>query len=216
MRCEGSASDSYNIIADDINQLAARMRYGVTDAMLPLAKALDIDREFIRRLYNMGIRAVDDFYDIDYSVLKEMLPPNVIEKIQNRLKNYGQKRLSPAEITPSPEKSEIVFSGKSKKLLREAIIEGKSIFLQPKLHSYLQKLWWGNLSGNPWIHKESLEAGINQPKYISKLRRILKEGGAKVAIISNGRGYYRLLLPESVDGADVAGDDEHVGVDQGR
>ncbi len=216
LRCEGSASDSYNIIADDINQLAARMRYGVTDAMLPLAKALDIDREFIRRLYNMGIRAVDDFYDIDYSVLKEMLPPNVIEKIQNRLKNYGQKRLSPAEITPSPEKSEIVFSGKSKKLLREAIIEGKSIFLQPKLHSYLQKLWWGNLSGNPWIHKESLEAGINQPKYISKLRRILKEGGAKVAIISNGRGYYRLLLPESVDGADVAGDDEHVGVDQGR
>jgi helicase len=216
LRCQGSASDSYNIIADGLNQLPGRMRYGVTEDMLPLAKTLDIDREFIRRLYNLGIRAVDDFRDIDYSVLKEMLPPNIIEKIQNRLRSHGQKKLSPDSIRPSAEKLKILFTGKSEKLLKEARIEGQSIFLQPKLYSYLQKLWWGNLSGNPWIHKESLEAGVNQPKYISKLRKILKQGGANVEIISNGRGFYRLLLPESVDGSDVAGDDEHVGIDQRR
>ena len=216
LRCQGSASDSHDTIADELNQLAARMRCGVPIAMLPLVKVLDIDREFIRRIYNMGIRSVDDFHDIDYSVLKEMLPPNAVEKIQSRLKSYGQKKLSPVEMTPSRKNAEVLFTGKTRKLLKEINIYGKSIFLQPKLYSYLQKLWWGNLSGNPWIYKESLEPGFNQAKYLSKLRRILKEGGAKIEIISDGRGYYRLLLPESIDGADVAGDDEHVGVNQRR
>jgi helicase len=215
VRSEESASDSHSIVADELNQLAARMRYGVNIAMLPLAKAFDIDREFIRRLYSMGTRAVDDFHDIDYSVLNEMLPLTVVERIQKRIK-ISQRKLSPEKLTPSQEKLEILFTGKTRKLLREINICGRSIFLQPKLYSYMQKLWWANLSENPWVYKESLEPGLNQPKYISKLRRILKQGGAKEQIVSNGRGYYRLLLPESMDGADVAGDDEHVGVDQGR
>ncbi len=194
IRSEESASESYNMVAGELNQLAARMRHGVIAAMLPLARILDIDREFVQRLYNMGIRSVDDFHDIDYSVLKEMLPLTVVEKIQNRLKNYNQRISSPDKLTPSQKRSEVLFTGKNRKLLREINICGKSIFLQAKLYSYMQKLWWGNLSENPWIHKESLEPGINQAKYVSKLRRILKESGIKIEIVSNGRGYYRLVL----------------------
>lgn len=216
VRSEESPSDSHSIVTDELNQLAAGMRYGVTAAILPLAKALDIDREFMRRLYSMGIRAVDDFHDIDYSVLKEMLPLTIVEKIQNRIRNYNQRRPSPEKPTPSQKRTEVLFTGKTRKLLREIDICGRSIFLQPKLYSYMQKLWWANLSEDPWVYKETLEPGINQAKYISKLRGILKEGGVRIEIVSNGRGYYRLVLPESVDGSDVAGDNEHVGVDQGR
>ena len=194
IRSEESASAADSTIAGELNQLAARMRHGVTEVMLPLAKVLDIDREFIRRIYDMGIGSVDDFHDIDYSVLKEMLPITVVERIQNRLKNYSQKRSSPGKLSPSQKRTEVLFTGKTRKLLREINICGKSIFLQAKLYSYMQKLWWGNLSENPWIHKESLEPGINQAKYISKLRRVLKEGGIKIEIVSNGRGFYRLLL----------------------
>jgi hypothetical protein len=216
LRCQESIFESQSEVADQLNQLAVRMRYGVTAAMLPLAKALDIDREFIRRLYNIGIKAVDDFLDIDYSVLKEMLPLTVVEKIQNRLKNYSQRKLPPDKLTPSQKRTEVLFTGKTRKLLKEIDISGISIFLQPKLYSYMQKLWWGNLSEDPWVYRESLEPGINQAKYISKLRKTFKQGGAKAQIISNGRGYYRLHLPESVDSADIAGDDKQVGINHGR
>ena len=87
------------------------------------------------------------------------------------------------------------------RLKRELRIEGKSIMLKPKLYSYFQKLIWGVKSGNPWVSKENLEPGVNQPKYITKLRKVLKEKNIDAKIISDGAGRYRLLLPEGSSAA---------------
>ncbi len=90
---------------------------------------------------------------------------------------------------------------------KELKIAGRSLYLQPRLYSYFQKLWWGLKSEKPWIHKESLEPGLNQAKYISKLRRIFRDNELDIKIISDGEGKYRLLLPESEDTPVVVGDD---------
>jgi hypothetical protein len=84
---------------------------------------------------------------------------------------------------------------------------GKQVLLQPRLYTYFQKLWWGMKSGNPWIRKDTLEPGLNQAKYISKLRRVFREQRLNIKIVSDGAGRYRLLLPEGEDRAIVAGND---------
>ena len=211
-----SPRSSENSVCRDLHILALRLRYGVDEHLLNLARILDIDREFIRRLHDTGVRSADDLKDMDYSVLKAILPLPIVEKIHKRMQNH-RPEMSLARMEHSAgEDNRVVFTGNSRKLLKEAVIFGKSIFLQPKLYSYLQKLRWASLSDNPWVAKETFESGFNQSKYISKLRRILRQARIDAEIISDGRGSYRLVLPESVDGAGVGRDDQQVGVNEGR
>jgi helicase len=203
-------------LSRELQNLALRLRYGVDAQKLSLALILDIDREFIRRLHDTGIRSVHDLRDLDYSVSMAVLPVPVVEKIRKRMQNY-QPEAAPTicNITAGAD-NRIVFTGNNRRLLKEVIILDKSVYLQPKLYSYLQKLWWAGLSDDPWVYKEALEPGFNQAKYVSKLRRSLSQAGANAGIISDGRGSYRLVLPEGVDCASVGGDDQHIGVNGGR
>jgi hypothetical protein len=89
----------------------------------------------------------------------------------------------------------IIFTGNHRKLNSEIVISDHSVFLQPRLYSYLQKLWWAAAEKRQWVHRDSLDAGPHQAKYISKLRRILKNNITGIEIISNGRGSYRLMFP---------------------
>jgi hypothetical protein len=44
------------------------------------------------------------------------------------------------------------------------------------------------------VPKEALDIGSYQAKYISKLKKQLKDAGAAVEIISNGRGGYAVKM----------------------
>jgi helicase len=208
-----SKSESDDKAADGLLTLSSRIRYGVSPAMLSLATMLQIDREFIRRLYEMGIRRKDDLFEIDYQQFGEMLPPSVIERIIDRTRNRPSPENSPEGRESSG--NMIEFTGTVRNRLREVIILRRSIFLQPKLYSYLRKLWWGSKSDNPWVHKETLEPGFNQAKYISKIRNIFKKSGVDLKIASNGAGSYRLVLPDGDQSPDIGADYEHVSVDGG-
>ena len=208
LRCCGPKAPDKT--AAELSRLSAQMKYGVVESLLSLAEILRIDREFIRLLHELGIKSPNDLHEIDYQSFKNVLPATVIERIRSR----SAERLS---VSSSPdinlaEPSLIRFTGEVRNRLKEVVIDGKSIFMQPKLHSYLRKLWWGVKSQDPWIHKDSLEPGFNQARYISKLRKTLRNSSVELVIISDGAGSYRLILPERVEPSDVGPDYEHVGV----
>ena len=195
---------------EKLSDLSSRLKFGVDTAMLPLATKLRIDREFIRRLYDFGIKDVNDLHRVDYQAFNGILPASVIEKVLSRIK--GKSQDEDRSETKSLPGDQIVFTGMTKKKLKQAVVCGVSIYLQPKLYSYLQKLWWGYKSGKPWVDKNSFEPGFNQAKYIFKLRMILRRLDVDLGIYSDGAGSYRLVLPESEDGADIVGDNQQVGV----
>lgn len=200
-------ADGDKSVADDLSGLALRLKYGLPVEKIRLAASFNIDREFVNRLYDFGIRSVDDIKNADYTFLSEVLPQAVLKRAMEKINK--PERIDPEtsyEIPRDPGR-EIVFTGKNRRLRKELKIAGRSLYLQPRLYSYFQKLWWGIKSENPWICKESLEPGLNQAKYISKLRKVLKDNKFDVKIISDGTGRYRLLLPEGEDNPVVVGDD---------
>jgi len=196
-----------------LQEHSLRVKYGVNETMLPLARLLGIDREFIRRLWDNGIKSVNDLYEVDHQTFNGLLPDPMIRVIQKHVAGVNKYKIEKETRPVLP--GRICFTGAVRNRIKEVIIDGKSVFLQEKMYSYLRKLWHGLNSEDPWVHKENLETGFNQAKYISKLRKQLAKAGIEVDIESNGNGFYRLLLPESVKGTGVGRDNQKVGVDRG-
>ncbi|UCC79094.1 MAG: hypothetical protein JSW64_12585, partial [Candidatus Zixiibacteriota bacterium] len=191
----------------DLSALAVRLKHGLTPEKIGLAEAIDLDREFVNRLYDFGISSVDDIRNSDYTILREILPQAILKRVMKKINRLGRNDQENSHDVNRHSTSDVIFTGNNRRLKKELKIAGKSIYLQPRLYSYFQKLWWGIKSENPWIHKESLEPGLNQAKYISKLRRVFRDNKLDIKIISDGAGRYRLLLPESENDPAVVGDD---------
>ncbi|MEE9553599.1 MAG: helicase-related protein, partial [candidate division Zixibacteria bacterium] len=194
---------------DELSTLSLQLKYGVATPMIPLAKKLEIDREFIRRLYDFGIKTENDLYQVDCQTFQGILPRSVIAGIVEKIGQKSSEKSSPGNKSVS---DYILFTGVTEKRLKQIIVFGRSIFLQPKLYSYLQKLWWAYKSGKQWVYKDSLEPGFNQSKYIFKLKRSLGKYSGEIEIVSDGAGSYRLILSESEDAADIVSDNQQIGV----
>ncbi len=196
-----------NTLSDNqILALASRLKHGLPESKIPLTETLGINREFILRLDDFGIKQVDDLLLFDPIILREILPLGIVEKINKRINIIQRRQNYKSGGNSFKKNSDIIFTGKYRRLLKEAVVLGESVYLQPKLYSYFQKLWWASCSGKPWVNKESLEPGINQPKYISKLRKSFYEKDIKARIESDGNGSYRLLLLKSENSSVVVGD----------
>jgi helicase len=178
-----------------LNLLVDKLQHGVGDQMLPLAKALRIDREFIRRLYDNGVVSLAHLYEAEPGTISGLLPKIALLRVEYWRKNY-QPNMPPTP-TGKPNNRTIAFTGNRLRQREEVIIDGVSVYLQPRLLKYLQKLWWGYCDGMPWVHKDTLDTGLNQAKYLSKLRQVLVACGAAVEIASNGGGAYALVFPRT-------------------
>ncbi|OGC96491.1 MAG: hypothetical protein A2W25_14995 [candidate division Zixibacteria bacterium RBG_16_53_22] len=189
IRAVSSRQDDNN--AANLERFAEMIRCGVDHKHLPLAKALDIDREFILRLYEIGIDSVESLMAADTGSLAAILPGTVYEKVIRRRENL---RAGPPESANSANSAarRIVFTGNNDKLKSEVVIDNKSVWLQPRQYAYVQKLWAAHNSGSPWVPKEALDISPYQSKYISKLNKQLKDAGVSLRIASNGRGGYAI------------------------
>jgi len=185
------------------NTLIERMRYGVDDSMLPLARALRIDREFIRLLYESGITACEELFVIASGVLAGLLPPSAVAAVEKWRKQFQPDKPIPAESGKTGVRTQVAFTGKYDKRRAEVVIASKSVFLQERLRAYFQKLWQGYSCGKPWVQKELLDRGENQAKYISKLRKLLRDADTPVEIISDSRGGYALSFTGDRDDRDA-------------
>jgi hypothetical protein len=179
-----------------IDNFSAQLRFGVSREMLPMAQVLNLDREFIRRLFEFGINDQNSLYNTDPQIISTLLPQSVAMRIDSWQKKFSEK-ISSADIPGSSATSSIsengrriTFTGNKRGRLSEVMIAERPIFLQSKQYAYLQKLWLAFLDGNIWVHRDKFEPGSNQAKYISKLRAALKDCG--VAVEYDGKGCYRL------------------------
>jgi len=182
----------------EMEKISILLRHGVSREMLPMAQALNIDREFIRRLFDFGIKDLNSLYNAEPQTISTLLPQTAAKRVDIWREKFVQSRISdenpkqPAPSSGSDDNNRIVFTGNKKRRLSEVVISGRQIFLQAKQYSYLQKLWLAHIDGNRWVHRDALEPGLNQPKYISKLRTALKDCG--MTLEHDGQGCYRLLF----------------------
>jgi helicase len=177
-----------------LTALIEKLQFGVDETMLPLAREIKLDREFIRRLYENGIKSPAHLYESDQGLLVSLLPKWAIEKIKIWRTKFKSSDVKTTQASDSIVCAKIIFTGNHDKFKNEVIIDGHSIFLQPRLYGYLQKIWWAYNSKSPWVNKDALDSGLNQAKYISKLRGILLENDTDLEIVSNGRGSYGLKI----------------------
>ncbi len=183
-----------------IGNLTDRLHFGVDERMLPLAREIGLDREFIRRLYDNGITAAENLYQTEPAILTSLLPNSAVCIIEEWRRAYSTRAPEPpSPIARKSTDARILFTGNTRKTLNEVIIDRLSVYLQPRLYVYLQKFWWGYIGCDPWVHKDTLDSGPNQAKYISRLRKILRDAGVTVEIISNGRGSYALKMSDRRD-----------------
>jgi helicase len=183
-------------IIPGLGSLVNRLQFGISESMLPLAMSLKIDREFIRRIYESGIISLDHLYDCDMSLLNTILPKTTICRIESWRRGYQHKEKTQVAQTISKEIPRLVFTGRQERFQSEVIIDSRSIFLQPRLYGYLHKFWLAYLDKSNWVHKDFLDSGLNQAKYVSKLRGVLRENEIKLDIVSNGRCSYALKFLE--------------------
>jgi helicase len=173
--------------------LIERLQYGVDEPLLPLAKATGLDREFIKRLFDSGIISLEHLYRSESGALRSLLPISAVERIEKWRQRYVSE-MGVSTIGDDKTDRRIRFTGNIDKLKNEVIIDGRSIYLQERLYAYLQKLWWEYIGTGCFVHKDMLDAGSNQAKYISRLRRIFRENNVAVEIIADGRGGYALKV----------------------
>jgi helicase len=183
-------------IIHGLDSLIDRLQLGVPESMLPLATGLKIDREFIRRIYDSGLISLDHLYDCDMALLNSILPRTTICQIKNWRRGYKPHDNAPVTQAISKLIPRLIFTGRQERFQSEVVIDSRSIFLQPRLYGYLHKFWLAYLDKTNWVHKDSLDSGLNQTKYISKLRGILREHEIKLDIVSNGRCSYALKFLE--------------------
>jgi len=205
----------YSMVIDNLSRLRRKLKYGVEEEMLFIVEIFNIDREFARMLYDFGIKSPEYLVGLDYSTLSTILPESVATTIYKKLSMIRAENNSKLQTKEFIADDSVIFTGRKVKALKEGIIFDKSILLQPRLYTYFQKLWRGYLSENPWVLKEQLGPGENQAKYISKIRRILKNAEIDMKIVSDSDGSYRLMLPERVNSAVVAGENNNVAVNDG-
>lgn len=105
----------------------------------------------------------------------------------------------------------LVIDGTREKEKELVVINELPVFLTGKSFKYITKLAYARTSPKHkggWIHKEDLEPGFDQARYLYRIRNEINEkmGGDCEVVENNKRGYYRL----NVDPANIAFNEENL------
>lgn len=172
---------------------AERLFHCLTEEGLTLAllKVPLLERDYILRLNSAGMFTPSDIINAGFDAVSSIVP----ERVANNLYKICQDILSEksTETINKPLPGSRALRARKAGSRYEVEIGGMKVLLQPKLYSYLFKLYNADkLEG--WLDKSFLDHGSNQVKYIYKLKKAL-ESVPGVAVESDGSGRYRLVLP---------------------
>jgi hypothetical protein len=199
----GQANELTKAQADYLKKFAERLYYGLHESGLPLARlrVRFLERDFILRLIGAGLATPADIAAADFDMLSTIIP----EKLAHRLYQKCSKLAATMGNPQQPLTAKAMPALQSKRIGQryEVIIAGHILNLQPRLYKYLHKLYNAD-HPEGWVDKNLLDSGLNQVKYIYKLRKELEiiEG---LEIETDGAGRYRLIprdfssIPQSVD-----------------
>jgi helicase len=180
-----------------LSTLAARLRQGLSAEGLYLAtfKIEDLGRNRILALERAGLIDRNSIVTAGLEQMKKYLPEKIAQALLDKLSAEKTPDIpQPEEATG---KLSICIEGRPVKNRYSVIINNQSLTLPAKSFMLLTKLAVA-LVNNPdgWVHKDQLESGFNQSRYISRLKKellpYLPEG---YNLIENNRlGGYRLNL----------------------
>ena len=83
----------------DIRKLRVRMMYGIKEELIPLVRLEGIGRVRSRKLYDGGLKSLDDLRKVPMEVLARLIGVTIAKSIKNQLE--GKKELKKKEIFQS-------------------------------------------------------------------------------------------------------------------
>jgi hypothetical protein len=148
-----------------------------------------------------GVETVNDFCELSDTVCKAIfLNEHKLLKINEKQESLKQEVDMNRDIVNSsllasgePEKIEIDGSPDRERYLVR--INGLPVRLTGKSFKYFAKLAWSRLNRESgWIYKEDIEAGLNQARYLYRMKHeVNSELAFAWPVVENNRlGYYRL------------------------
>ena len=187
----GQANGLTKAQADYLKKFAERLYHGLPESGLALARLhiRFLERDFILRLIGAGLATPADIAAADFDMLTAIIP----EKLAHRLYRKCSKIITTTDNPQQPSIAKTKPPLLSKRIGQryEVAIAGHIINLQPRLYKYLHKLYNAD-HPEGWVDKNLLDSGLNQVKYIYKLRKELEiiEG---IEIETDGAGRYRMI-----------------------
>jgi helicase len=154
-----------------------------------------LERDFILRLNDSGIYSPSDIVGSGYDIISSIIPEKVAEPLYARCRDVVEKANAEKEIDNQSENT-VARSGKPQLRVKrnggryELSLNGVNIFLQPRLYAYFLKLYNAD-HPEGWLDKSCLDSGINQVKYIYRLRKALSVIPG-IVIESDRAGRYRI------------------------
>jgi len=187
-----------------LRRLSLQVDFGVDEAGIGLARLRvpGLGRDYVWRLVRGGFGSLARIKESKLEALQALVP----EKVARRLKEAAEQKprrsknrenLSAKIKSAKADETTLVIDGTPVKDKFLVLLNGKRVILPAKSFKYLVKLAWAAFKKEDgWIHKEDLEPGDNQTRYVYRLRKQLRSAlGSGQSIMENNRlGSYRLSI----------------------
>jgi hypothetical protein len=178
------------------------MRYGLPPEMRLLWKFAGslLKRKDMMRLFYQGIKSPRSFNDTPEDKLEILIGAEKSRKLRDKLCQNKQSDISEEAQMNTHANQKLFFEGEFNRDRLTVSFFGRKLTLTMKSFKYLMKLACARLTDNTgWLHKEQLEPGFNQARYIYNLKRELGLARDRQLLQNNRSGYYRLNLnPEQI------------------
>ncbi|MCJ7507463.1 MAG: DEAD/DEAH box helicase [candidate division Zixibacteria bacterium] len=191
-----------------LNSLSSEINFGLDQRGIGLAKLRieGLGRDHIWKLVENGIDSLDKLKEMEEESLAKFLPTKLVKKIKDgisqlELKEGKSKKEKTRLDTTKKRPTKLKLDGLPYRDNFLIYLDQKRIPLSAKSFKYLVKLVWGIFKREGgWVHKFEFEPGINQAKYIYRLRNELKQDKIDELIENNRLGYYRLnVRPNEIE-----------------
>lgn len=184
-------------------RFAFTLRYGLCIELRTIWKLGReiLGRDDYYRLFAHGIRNSNDLVSANRDTLEKNLGASKAEKIRNKIevaKNKNKEDKMNGELA-----CKLVLEGRSNRDRLTVRFFGRELPLTLKSFKYLAKLACAkylDAKNNGWLHKDQLEPGFNQARYIYNLKKELGLSKNQGLLENNRSGYYRLnLTPDEIE-----------------
>ena len=187
-----------------LRRLSLKTNFGVDDHGVKLARLRipGLGRDYLWSLVKAGFCNPRRIKDASLEELERLIPRRVAQKLKESIeqRSEGRKRKETLTAKRQMRKGEgpcLIIDGTPIKDKFLVWINGKKVTLPAKSFKYLVKLAWAAFKNKEgWIHKNDLEPGENQTRYLHRLRKqITPYLEPNQTLMENNRlGCYRLSV----------------------
>jgi len=183
-----------------------RMSFSLTNGipikLRPLWKSVNsiLGRDELFALYNYGVHNLNDLRNCNHDQLDLIIGAEKTDKILSLIEEKSDNKINKESNMNCVNDIQLVLEGKFNRDRLTVKFLGREFPLTMKSFKYLAKLACAKSSDKSgWIHKESLEPGFNQARYIYNLKKELGLTKNQGVLENNRGGYYRLnILRENI------------------